>query len=270
LAQGGNHTPCLTHAFHISPVLEHNFSTGLPLCIRVSIGNMLLPMNPGMMQQDTPVPEAIKNRHVYGWYCMIILLMSIGCAEIVGGDAMAAFFFMFLAGIVTYMVSDGCKQMTMQCLLLFGVMVGFQALFEFMALLSVVNGRSTETTTMQNAELNKAGTETEEITYVTKIIIHPLFDKAMGRKYNVQSAALVASPLVLVLCTFFCYISYNAYTSSLFEDDVETGPLSGGLAGRSYGGYAGPQPGRRAEPQRSTPQGSAARIFEGHGQRLGS
>lgn len=227
---------------------------------------MLLPMGADVMQQAVPVPEVVKNRYVYGWYCMVLLLIGVGCAEAVGGDVMAAFFFFFLAGIFVYLVLDSCKNMSMYCLLLVGVMVGFQAIFEFMSLLAVINGRTNETTTMKGGSVNKANSGAQEITYVTKITIHPLFDKSMGQKYIVQSAAMVASPIVLVLCTLLCYISYNSYTSSLFEDDEETGRINGGYGG-GYGGYA-PQSGRQPQSQRHATQ--PTRIFEGSGQRLGS
>lgn len=240
---------------------------------------MLFPMHPDMVQQSEmlPVPDVVKNRYVYAWYIMVILLLAVGCAEVVGGDVMGGIFYLCLTSIVVYMVLDGCKHMSMYCLLLFGSMVGFQAFFEFMALLSVINGRSTETTTIKGGQMDQTHTEITEVTYITKIITRPLFDKTMSEKYNVHSAAMVASPVVLLLCVLLCYISYNAYTSSLFEDDVESGPIQEGFAGRSYGA-PGRQPGQHTAPQSGTSHstsarnfgGSAARLFEGHGQRLGS
>eukprot|EP00930_Biecheleria_cincta_P054880 TRINITY_DN4126_c0_g3_i1.p1 TRINITY_DN4126_c0_g3~~TRINITY_DN4126_c0_g3_i1.p1 ORF type:complete len:228 (-),score=34.19 TRINITY_DN4126_c0_g3_i1:195-878(-) len=227
---------------------------------------MLLPIGPDVMQQMQPVPEVVKNRHVYGWYCMVLLLIAVGCAEAVGGAVMAAFFFFFLAGIFVYLVLDSCKNMSMYCLLLVGIMAGFQSIFELMSLLAVINGRTNETTTMKGGDVNKGDSGTQEITYITKVTVHPLFDRSMGQKYNVQSGAIVASPIVLILCTLLCYISYNSYSSSLFEDDEEAGPINGGY-GRGYGGYA-PQSGRQAQSQRQATQ--QTRIFEGAGQRLGS
>lgn len=223
-----------------------------------------------MVQQEMmPVPDVVKNRYVYAWYVMVILLLAVGCAEAVGGDAMAAIFFLIVSSIVVYMVLDSCKQMSMYCLLMFGTMVGFQSFFEFMALLCVISGRSTETTTIKGGEMDETGTEITAVTYVTKVITRPLFDKNMNEKYNVQSAAMVASPAVLLLCVFLCYISYNAYTSSLFDDDLEAGPIHEGFAGRSYGG-PGHRPGQLTAPQSGASHSTSARIFEGHGQRLGS
>jgi len=227
---------------------------------------MLLPIGPDVMQQTVPVPEVVKNRYVYGWYCMMLLLIGVGCAEAVGGDVMAAFFFFFLAGIFVYLVLSSCKNMSMYCLLLVGIMVGFQAIFEFMSLLAVINGRTNETTTMKGGKTIKSDGAAQEITYVTKITTHPLFDKSMGQKYNVQSAAMVASPIVLVLCTLLCYITYNSYSASLFEDDEETGRINGGFGG-GYGGNVPPS-GRQPQSQRHATQ--PVRIFEGSGQRLGS
>lgn len=232
---------------------------------------MLLPMGPGMLQPGAvPVPEALKDKYVYGWYFMVLLLIGVGVGEAVGGDAMAAFFFFFLACMFLYLVVDNCKNMSMYCLLLVGIMVGFQALFEFMSLLAVINGRTSETTTVKGGNVDNTNGGTNEITYVTKVTTHPLFDKSMGQKYNIQSATMVASPIVLVLSTLLCYISYNSYSASLFEDDEETGPINGAYGGSYGGGYGGQvvQSGRPPQSQRHVPQ--PTRIFEGAGQRLGS
>lgn len=228
-------------------------------------------MGPGAMQPGlVPVPEALKNKYVYGWYFMVLLLIGVGVGEAVGGDVMAAFFFFFLACMFSYLVLDNCKNMSMYCLLLVGIMVGFQALFEFMSLLAVVNGRTNEITTVKGGNVDNTNSDTNEITYITKVTTHPLFDKSMGQKYNIQSATLVASPIVLLLCTLLCYISYNSYSASLFEDDEETGPINGAFGGGYSGGYGGhaAQLGRQPQSQRPVPQ--PTRIFEGAGQRLGS
>ena len=46
------------------------------------------------------------------------------------------FFTMILAAIVYYMVSDSCANMSMYCLLVFGLISGFESLFGVLTLFS--------------------------------------------------------------------------------------------------------------------------------------
>ncbi|CAE8596368.1 unnamed protein product, partial [Polarella glacialis] len=106
------------------------------------------------------------------------------------------------------------------------------------------------------------------------VIRHPFFDQDQGRKYNVQSAVMLASPIVMLLSCVLAHASYNAYTSSLFpEDEEESGSLfGGGFSGGPYGGtggFGGNQRPNGPPPSSGRSGGAAPRIFQGSGQRLG-
>lgn len=220
---------------------------------------MLIPLDTDF-QQSEPVPDVLKNRYVYLWYMESILLILVAVGEIVGGDAFGALFMAMLAFAVMYMVRDNCRQMSMYCLFVFGLLVGFQGLFESIALLSVAGaGRTTE------SENIKSGNETS-VTYETKITTHPFFDKKQGAEYNTQSAMMIASPIIMAFCCILCYISYNAYSNSLFgEEDVEAAPIQGrGYNSGQRRGY-----GAEAEPPARRSTNCPPRLFEGQGQRLG-
>jgi len=222
---------------------------------------MLIPLDTDF-QQSEPVPDVLKNRYVYLWYMESILLILVAVGEIIGGDAFGALFMVMLAFAVMHMVRDSCRQMSMYCLFVSGLLVGFQGLFESIALLSVAGtGRTTE------SENIKSGNETS-ITYETKITTHPFFDNSQGAEYNMQSAMMIASPITMIFCCILCYISYNAYSNSLFgEEDVEAAPLQG----RGYN-YNSSLRGYGAEAERPAPRNTNCppRLFEGQGQRLGS
>eukprot|EP00440_Ansanella_granifera_P063187 gb/GFBE01068516.1/.p1 GENE.gb/GFBE01068516.1/~~gb/GFBE01068516.1/.p1 ORF type:complete len:225 (+),score=50.32 gb/GFBE01068516.1/:1-675(+) len=224
---------------------------------------MLLSMN-AELQQEVPVPDAVKNRHVYGWYLAVLLLAGTATAEIVGGDVFGAMVYFFIMGIVIYLVQDGCRNMSMYCLFLLGILMTFQGFFELLGLLTVLNGRSTQQTTVTGSS--------DQYVYTTKITVHPFFDKSMGATYNLQSALLIVSPIVMIFCSILCYMSYNAYSTSLFADE-ETGPLGYGSRpspyGSAYGGYRG-NGGGGDPPAPRRPPPAPPRVFEGHGQRLGS
>ena len=226
---------------------------------------MLIPMNP----DGSPglVPEVVKIFHVYGWYVVIFLLSLQALGEILSGDAFAGIIFAIMAGIVVYMIHDGCKNMTMYCLFMLGIMSAFQCFFDILGLLSVLGGRETSSSTV-------SGTD-RDVTVVTKITMHPFFDKSMDDQYNLQSLMMLLSPVIMsVSCcmchlekdwdtwtwlsqvpkspsfwvwdfvsghlisifailatfsagvsTFWGYLSYNAFSDSLFELDDEADPI---------------------------------------------
>ena len=58
--------------------------------------------------------------------------------QVVAGDGFGMFFTLILAAIVYYMVSDHCANMSMYCLLVFGLISGFESLFGVLTLFSAV------------------------------------------------------------------------------------------------------------------------------------
>ncbi|CAJ1339043.1 unnamed protein product [Effrenium voratum] len=212
---------------------------------------MLIPMS---ADPSGPVPEVVKTVHVYGWYVIIFLLSFLSVGECIAGDAFAGIIFSIMAGIVVFLLVDGCKNMSMYCLFMLGTMSSFQCFFDLLGLISVVGGRETSESTMQGTD--------KDVTVITRITVHPFFDPKMGQQYNAQSSMMVASPGIMLACTFMCYLSYNAFSDSLFDVEEEAGPLfnyrGGGPGGNSLA-YGANQP---------SPRPTAPRIFEGAGHRL--
>eukprot|EP00435_Cladocopium_sp_Y103_P034480 s664_g8.t3 len=65
----------------------------------------------------------------------------------------------------------------------------------------------------------------QDVTVITKITMHPFFDKKMDDQYNLQSLMMLLSPGVMSLSCTMCYLSYNAFSDSLFELDDEADPI---------------------------------------------
>ncbi|CAE7900101.1 hypothetical protein AK812_SmicGene21724 [Symbiodinium microadriaticum] len=210
---------------------------------------MLVPLG---AEPPAAIPEVISAKHVYGWYSVTLLLAGLATAQITAGDAFAGVIFLVMAGFVVYMVQDSCKNMTMYCLFMLGLMASFQCFFDALALLSVLGGRETSVSSVQGTEDN--------VTVITRITQHPFFDQSMGKQYNTQSAVLLASPLVMSLLASMCYLSYNAFSESLFHD--EAGPIYEGW-GQGARAYGASESAERTQP-------SPPRLFEGHGHRLSS
>ena len=158
---------------------------------------MLIPLNadaaPGL------VPDVVKTSHIYGWYLVAILLSCLSLGEIVSGDAFAGMIFAIMTGIVVYMLQDGCKNMTMYCLFMLGMMSVFQCFFDVLGLLSSLGGRETTQSTVHGND--------EDVTVVTRITMHPFFDQKMGEEYNLQSALMLMSPAIMAMCSTMCSLA---------------------------------------------------------------
>ena len=157
---------------------------------------MIVPLG---AEPPAAVPEVVKTKHVYGWYLVMLLLIGLAIAQVAAGDAFAGIIFLIMASFVAYLVQDACKNMTMYCLFMLGLMASFQCFFDTVALISVVGGRDTSTSSVQGTEDN--------VTVITRITEHPFFDKKMGQQYNTQSAVMLASPLVMSALASMCDVA---------------------------------------------------------------
>ena len=160
---------------------------------------MLVPLS---AEPPPAIPEVVKTKHIYGWYLVMLLLIGLAMAQVVAGDAFAGIIFLVMAGFVVYLVQEACKNMTMYCLFMLGLMASFQCFFDMLALVSVVGGRETSVSSVQGTEDN--------VTVITRITEHPFFDKSMGQQYNTQSAVLLASPLVMSTLASMCRRAFHS------------------------------------------------------------
>lgn len=150
---------------------------------------------------------------------MFWLLLAIAVLQVMAGDAFGMFFTAAMAGVVYYMVSDNCANMSMYCLLVFGLIAGFQSLFGILTLFSVLGGRSSTTTAVKSKDEST-------VTYETRIKVHPFFDSEQGTRYNMQSLVLLVLPIAMLLGTLLSYWSFKAYPHSLFSEfDEEAEPM---------------------------------------------
>ena len=116
------------------------------------------------------------------------MLLAMSVLQVATGDGFGMFFTMVLALVVYYMVADGCANMSMYCLLVFGLVSGFESLFGLLTLFSVcsstfrlasslslqvLGGRSSTTTLVKSRDSNN-------IVYESKISLHPFFDGSQG------------------------------------------------------------------------------------------
>jgi len=218
----------------------------------------------GSNQPEAPAPAVVKESHSYWWWALFLAFVSTAVIEVVGGDTFGMLFTLIMAAIIYYMVSNSCANMSMYCLLVFGLISGFEALFALLTLLSELGGRSSTSTII-------SGNDGSTTTYTTTVSTHPFFDGSQGWKYNLQSVAMILLPVIMLLGAILSWYSFKAFPTPLFgdfdeEESVGRGGFGGSMRGpaRGYGGTQAANSARREEQSR------APRLFEGEGQRLGS
>eukprot|EP00933_Yihiella_yeosuensis_P048379 TRINITY_DN4451_c1_g1_i1.p1 TRINITY_DN4451_c1_g1~~TRINITY_DN4451_c1_g1_i1.p1 ORF type:complete len:233 (+),score=50.81 TRINITY_DN4451_c1_g1_i1:78-776(+) len=231
---------------------------------------MVVPLGAGLDPQNVAAPSVVKESHAKYWWGLAFLFFSLSVAEALGGDIFATLFMCIMGGICYFMVKDGCTNMSQYCLMLFGIMSTFQFFLEILTLCTQLGGRRTAETAVKHGE---AGT----LTYTTTVTTHKFFDPKMGGRYNLQSCCMIASPIFIALAAALSYYSYNAYSTTLFDEDESFGGNFGGAgyqsgyggAGNARMGYMGGGANRyqQSHPQQAQP--TAPAIFQGTGQRLG-
>ncbi|CAK9009542.1 Uncharacterized protein SCF082_LOCUS10324 [Durusdinium trenchii] len=149
---------------------------------------MVIPMGPGMLAQGV-VPDVLREKYAKLWWTLGGLCLVIAVLEVVGRDFIAMLFYGMMTGIMWYMVKDQCKNMTMYCLLVTGLVGSIQAVFDLLRLLTSMGGRRTSSTAI------KPGSTSDTTTYTTEVTVHPFFDQDLGLAYNVQSTLIIACPI---------------------------------------------------------------------------
>jgi len=243
---------------------------------------MVIPLGAGPLDgglEREPIPDVVLQYHLKWWYMLLFLFVSLSLLQVAAMSIFMAILMGATTFVVWFMIRDNCKEMTQPCLVLFGVFCLMQCVFDTIILCSLIGGRTEQKT------VRTSYTEREAV-YKTTVTRYPFFDPAQGLIYNCQSAARIASPIIMLLASLLCFYSQRAFENNMFASDA---PLGGGMGGRSTygsgggGGYAGYQPGAAGggaaqQGQRpvsrlvgaaggNRPQGFAP--FEGSGQRLG-
>jgi len=224
-------------------------------------------MGAGGLVVDLPVPEVVRQSHAKFWWAYFGLTIVSLVVELVSVDIFGLLFAGLMLFIIWYMVKNSCKNMSQYCLFVFGLMCLIEALFEVLTLTTMLGGRTASSTTSSSSTDSDGN---QVIYYTTTVEETPFFDWSQGLSYNAESFGFLLSPAVMAIGAILSYSSYNAYSGSLWADDIEEGrteDFDRGLNRRF----------RDDQPQAAEGRGQASRerasrtvpLFEGRGQRLG-
>mmetsp|Transcript_69985 Transcript_69985/g.121108 ORF Transcript_69985/g.121108 Transcript_69985/m.121108 type:complete len:279 (+) Transcript_69985:56-892(+) len=237
----------------------------------------------GGLGMDQATPAALKERWAPWWWVLLVVNLLVCVMRMVAADIFGGLITLIMAYFCWFMLRNDCANMSQHCLFLFGFLCVMNGMMELITLFMVVGGRTERKTTPVNPGAGASGSipghngayasPSDSMKYMITIEKHPLFDPTAGFHYNLQSAAMIASPIAGLLGALLCWLSYQTYTTSLFSDpDENQGGFGGGAGGGYGGGYgAGGYGGNRGGFGGGGNYGGSGggRAFTGSGNRLG-
>lgn len=215
--------------------------------------------SPDVMLPTGPPPQAVLDQKCL-WNLLLFLLGITLCLRLVGLDIAGA----LLSGLMLYfgivMTRDGMQEMPKYAIV-YAMLCGLNFFFDILPLITELGGRVSKTTEPVSSSTSADGVQKTTYTMTTETT--PFFDPSQGLVYNVQSCAMITSPICMALGWYLATTAHNEihrHSPELFRDDFGMPPnqWAGAGAGNRPVGAAGTRPGAE--------QGSNSGRFSGRPQ----
>jgi len=208
-----------------------------------------------------PPPQAVLDQR-WLWNLLLFALGATFVMRLIGLDIAGALLsgLMLCFGII--MTRDGMQEMAKYALV-YAVLCGLNFFFDILPLVTELGGRITRTTEPVTATSSMHGVQQTTYTMTTKTT--PFFDSTQGVVYNIQSMAMIMSPVCMALGVYLSISANNEiqrHAPPLFEEDFgwnrpvgqPPAPDQGQRLGASEGGGA-PRPQNGQQPGASSSAG---------------
>lgn len=195
---------------------------------------------------DVEIPPVVKEIHSWWWWTVLAIFISCAVGDAISGDIYNTFIVGLISCWIIYITKDSCAAMTQPCLLALGAMTSLQAFLELTSISGpILHGR------------------TANLPGQAEMETHAFFDGKVGWRYNLQSAMILAQPVVMIIGALMSKASYMEFPTTLAQA-LQLGGENRGMGDMEQGGYGAPA--EKKSWNRPAPQG---KTFEGSGQRLG-
>lgn len=167
-----------------------------------------------------PPPQAVLEQR-WLWHMLVVLLGVTFFLRVLGVDVAGALLTGLMLGFAMMMTRDGMQEMGKYALV-YAVLCGLCFFFDAVPLVTELGGRVSRTTEPMGSHIDEHGTRQAVYTLTTKTI--PFFDKKQGLVYNVQSAAMLLSPLCMALGLYLSLAAHNAtqrLAGPLFDNEPD-------------------------------------------------
>jgi len=197
---------------------------------------------PDLLVPLRPPQQATLNQR-WLWFVLIFLLSVTLVLRILGLDLGGAMLTVLMLTFAVVMTRDGMKEME-RYVTIYTMLCSLNLFFDILPLLTELGGRISRHT---EPGTTITGDGIKQTTYTITIKTTPFFDSEQGLIYNIQSAALVLSPICMALGM---YLSFCAQREMQQDEDYSYDEeLRGGLpAGQLLPGRAANVPESRQQP----------------------
>lgn len=163
---------------------------------------MLLPMADLTMAPGPPPQGVLENKWI--WHLLKVLLCVVCLLRFVGLDIPGALLTGMMLCFAIIMTRDGMQEV-LRYALVFSVLCFLNFFFDLLPLMTELGGRiHSETVPVATTQAGRQRSTEYKIVVTSR----PFFDGEEGFMYNVQSLAMILSPIAMVLG---CYLSITAH-----------------------------------------------------------
>lgn len=178
-----------------------------------------------------PPPQGILEKKCH-WNLLLVLLSACFILRFIALDVPGALLSGLMMAFAVIMTRDGMQEV-LRYALVFAVLCFLNFFFDILPLMTELGGRVKSRTVPVTTRPN-AGGERETV-YKMVVSSRPFFDAHQGLTYNVQSIAMILSPIAMALG---CYLAVSAHLEAqrslpeLFEPPDIREELNEGLLQR--------------------------------------
>mmetsp|Transcript_1970 Transcript_1970/g.5579 ORF Transcript_1970/g.5579 Transcript_1970/m.5579 type:complete len:224 (-) Transcript_1970:122-793(-) len=161
-------------------------------------------LSPEILVSPGPPPQAIIDQK-WLWNILMFLLGVALVLRLIGLDIPGALLTGLMLGFSVVMTRDGMQEMSKYSLV-YTVVCCLNFFFDVLPLFTELGGRVTrETDPIQQI----SGSDTQQTIYKLTVKKTPFFDWSLGFVYNVQSMAMIVSPLAMALGMYLSISAHN-------------------------------------------------------------
>mmetsp|Transcript_52438 Transcript_52438/g.150325 ORF Transcript_52438/g.150325 Transcript_52438/m.150325 type:complete len:249 (+) Transcript_52438:280-1026(+) len=190
-------------------------------------------LSPELLMPMGPPPQAVLDQR-WLWQLLIFILGITFGLRLVGLDIAGALLSGLMLCFAVVMTRDGMQEMAKYSLV-YAVLSGLNFFFDILPLITELGGRVTRTTEPGRTATDGDGIRQTSYTLTTKTI--PFFDGPQGLIYNVQSLAMIMSPVCMALGVYLAITAHNEiqrHTEPFWNNGDMENPFGAG-PGRNAG-----------------------------------
>lgn len=152
-----------------------------------------------------PPPQTVLDQR-WLWRLLLLMLVATLILRLVGLDIAGSLLTALMLCLAVMITRDGMQEMG-KYVLIYAMLCGLNFFFDILPLITELGGRITRSTVPVASTKSDDGVR--QTTYTLTTQTTPFFDSSQGFIYNVQSVAMIMSPLTMFLGVYLSVSAHN-------------------------------------------------------------